>query len=148
MKKVIIMLLCFTISGVAAKAQNNKQADPNAGKFKFTEETHDYGEVPEGPFAECDFVFTNTGNNPISITEAHGSCGCTVPEWPHDPILPGANAKIHVKYNTSGRVGPISKDVIINSNAQQSPMVLHIRGTVKAKPAGDTQPSGDKVGKL
>jgi hypothetical protein len=146
MKKVIIMLLCLTISGVAAKAQYTKQTDPNAGKFKFTEETHNYGEVPEGPLAECDFTFTNVGNSPINIKEAHGSCGCTVPEWPHEPITPGATAKIHVKYNTNGRTGPISKNVIITSDAQQSPMVLHITGTVKPKPAAPA-PAGDKNGK-
>jgi hypothetical protein len=141
MKKIIIMLLGIAMSATAAKAQDNKlsatststtkTADPDAGKFKFKEETHDYGEVPEGPFAECDFKFTNTGDKPIIITEAHGSCGCTVPEWPHDPILPGKKGMIHVKYNTTGRQGPISKDVIITSNAQQSPMTLHITGTVK-----------------
>ena len=107
--------------------------DPNAGEFKFKEETHDYGEVPEGPIAGCDFEFKNVGKKPIMITEAHGSCGCTVPTWPHDPILPGGKGTIHVDYTTQGRAGMIMKDVTINSNAKQSPMVLHIRGTVKPK---------------
>ena len=114
--------------------------DENAGKFKFKEETHDYGEVPEGPLAETDFEFKNVGKKPIIISDAHCSCGCTVPSWPHEPILPKQTAKIHVAYNTSGRVGPISKEVTINSNAQQSPLVLHIRGTVKAKPV-ETPPA-------
>ena len=109
--------------------------DPAAGKFKFKEETHDYGEVPEGPMAETDFEFKNVGKKPIIITEAHGSCGCTVPQWPKDPILPKHKGVIHVSYNTNGRVGMISKDVIITSNAQQNPMKLHITGMVKAKPA-------------
>ncbi len=109
--------------------------DPDAGKFKFKEETHDYGEVPEGPKAECDFEFKNTGKKPIVISEAHGSCGCTVPQWPTEPILPGKKAKIHVVYNTVGRPGPINKDITINSNAAQQPMVLHIKGNVKPKPA-------------
>ncbi len=151
MKKVIIAILCLTISGIAAKAQESKPAtapqsttpvvDPDAGKFEFKEETHDYGEVPEGPAAEFDFMFKNTGKKPIVITEAHGSCGCTVPEWPHQPITPGSTSIIHVKYNTTGRPGPIFKDVIINSNAQQSPMILHIRGTVKPKPAEEKKPT-------
>ena len=113
--------------------------DENAGKFKFKEETHDYGEVPEGPLAETDFEFKNVGKKPIIIQEAHGSCGCTVPTYPRDPILPKHKGVIHVTYNTTGRVGTISKDVIITSNAQQNPMRLHITGTVKAKPA-ETKP--------
>jgi uncharacterized protein DUF1573 len=112
--------------------------NPNAGKFKFEEETHDFGTVPEGPLAEYDFEFKNVGKEPIVITEAHGSCGCTVPTWPHEPILPKQKAKIHVSYNTNGRQGMINKDVTITSNAQQSPMRLHITGTVTPKPAEKT----------
>ena len=122
--------------------------DENAGKFKFKEETHDYGEVPEGPLAETDFEFKNVGKKPIIIQEAHGSCGCTVPTWPHEPILPGQKAVIHVAYSTNGRPGPIMKDITINSNAQQSPMVLHIKGTVKPKPTGPTLTPTPSVGKL
>ena len=153
MKKVLFSLLCVTLTTAALHAQDNKpvpapppptpvSADPNAGKFKFKSETHDYGEVPEGPKAECDFEFKNVGKKPIVITEAHGSCGCTVPEWPKEPILPGKKGKIHVIYNTDHRPGPISKEVTINSNAVQQPMVLHIRGNVKAKPAEPT-PAAD-----
>ena len=115
-----------------------KPISPNAGKFKFKEETHDYGEVMEGPLAETDFEFKNEGKEPIVISEAHGSCGCTVPKWPQEPILPGKKGVIHVAYTTQGRQGPINKDVTINSNAVQQPMVLHIRGTVKPKPAEAT----------
>ncbi len=116
----------------------------DGGIFKFTETTHNFGEVPEGPIAECDFEFINIGKKPITITEAHGSCGCTVPEWPHEPILPikrglfhGKNKKtvIHVKYNTTGRQGPINKTITINSDGQPQPMVLTITGNVKPKPA-------------
>ena len=112
--------------------------DPDAGVFKFKEETHDYGEVPEGPIAECDFTFKNVGKKPIVIQEAHGSCGCTVPKWPTEPIMPGKTGTIHVNYNTQGRQGPIMKDITITSNAKQSPMVLHIRGNVKPKPVDQT----------
>ena len=162
MKKVIFSLLCLTIGTSYVKAQENhapvaspktnampvapaaqtppppapveKKVDPDAGSFKFKEETHDYGEVPEGPLAETDFEFKNVGKKPINITEAHGSCGCTVPQWPHEPIMPGKKGVIHVAYTTQGRQGAIMKDVTINSDAQESPKVLHIRGTVKPKP--------------
>jgi len=162
MKKVFLTLSCLTIGIATIQAQDNKRPvtnaatnstsaaqqptppppapvaapapDPNAGEFKFKEDTHDFGEVPEGPLAETDFEFKNTGKKPINITEAHGSCGCTVPSWPHEPIMPGKKGMIHVAYTTQGRQGMIMKDVTINSDAKQSPMVLHIRGTVKPKP--------------
>jgi hypothetical protein len=145
MKKVIIPIVALFLSAsVHAQSQQSNTppppppaptVDPNAGKFSFKSDTYDFGEVPEGPKAECDFEFKNVGKKPIIISEAHGSCGCTVPEWPKEPILPGKKGKIHIVYNTDHRPGPISKEVTINSNAQQSPMVLHIRGTVKPKPA-------------
>lgn len=171
MKKVFLTFLCFSIGIAAVIAQDKKASNaatattpagaptapvanpapapqaapapnPNAGEFKFKEETHDFGEVPEGPLAETDFEFKNIGKSPINITEAHGSCGCTVPSWPHEPILPGKKAVIHVTYNTQGRPGMIMKDVTINSDAKQQPMVLHIRGTVKPKPVDpSTQPA-------
>ncbi len=114
-------------------AQQPEAVDPDAGVFKFKEETHNYGTVPEGPKAEYDFEFKNTGKKPILITEAHGSCGCTVPQWPHDPILPGKKGTIHVSYNTEGRPGRINKTVTISSNAQQKSMVLNITGDVTPK---------------
>jgi uncharacterized protein DUF1573 len=109
--------------------------DPKAGKFNFQSTTHDYGTVPEGPVAVYDFKFKNTGKQPIVITDAHGSCGCTTANWPHDPILPRKSGVIQVMYNTLNRPGPISKQVIINSNAQQNPMILHITGNVTPKTA-------------
>jgi len=158
MKKIFVTLFCLSLSTAALYAQDTKNApapnpnnaaqpqqqatpaapaapDPNAGSFKFKEETHDFGTVPEGPLAEYDFEFKNEGKSPIVITEAHGSCGCTVPSWPHEPILPKKKGVIHVAYTTNGRQGMINKDVIITSNAQQSPMRLHITGNVTPKPA-------------
>ena len=137
MKKMIITLLCLTIGTAAARAQTNVTTE--AGKFAFKEETHDYGEVPEGPAAEYDFVFKNKGDRPIIITEARGSCGCTIPEWPKEPVLPGKKGIIHVKYNTQGRPGPISKEIYISSNAEQQNMTLHIRGTVVATGKEDSK---------
>ena len=142
MKKIILTLLCVTVSSFATKAQEKQPqiaagqtatADLDAGKFKFSNDTHDFGEIPEGPLAEYDFVFRNSGKKPILINKAYGSCGCTVASWPKEPVMPGKREVIHVTYNTTGRPGPIQKEVFINSNADQPQMVLHIRGTVKPK---------------
>lgn len=151
MKRVIMSVLCLAVSMAAVKAQDHKApivnnptaqqapqteaVDANAGIFKFKEETHNYGSVPEGPKAECDFEFTNTGKKAITISNAVGSCGCTVPQWPHEPILPGKKGTIHVSYNTEGRAGRISKTVTISSDAQQKSMVLSITGEVTPKVA-------------
>jgi len=159
MKKVLFSILCLSMGAVAVKAQSKGQAptppplpasmpqrpmpppvpapapvDPNAGKFKFKEEIHNFGEIPEGPIAEYDFEFTNTGKKPIIISNAKGSCGCTVPTWPHDAIMPNQVGKIHVAFTSSGRPGMIDKAVTIESNAAQQPMMLYIKGTVKPKP--------------
>jgi len=118
--------------------------DEEKGIFKFVDsgDTHNFGEVPEGPLAQWDFVFYNVGKKPFVISEAHGSCGCTVPTVPKDTIYPAKRRffgllkgkpkkyKIHVTYNTNGRQGNISKEVIITSTAKQNPMTLHIRGFV------------------
>ena len=152
MKKVFITLFCLSLGTVAVRAQDKKapvppqqgqpapaapEKNPNAGVFKFEDKdnTHDFGTVPEGPQAEYDFEFKNVGKEPIIITEAHGSCGCTVPKWPKEPILPKKKGIIHVTYNTDHRSGPISKEVFITSNASENPMTLHIRGNVTPKPA-------------
>src|ERR1043165_3686263 len=120
MKKATLTLFALAICG-AAFSQTNQQAtpppppppppavkavDPDAGKFKFKEETHDYGEVAEGPLAEYDFEFKTVDKKPIFINEAHGSCGCTVPKWPQEPIMPGKKGVIHEAYNTQGRPCP------------------------------------------
>ena len=142
MKKVMIPLLCLVLSGITVThaqeaMQNNttgKAATTDAGVFKFKELVHDYGEVPEGPLAEYDFVFKNKGKKPIIISNAVGSCGCTTAGWPHEPILPGKKGKIHVMYNTDHRPGTINKQVTVTSNASEPSIVLSIKGTVNAKP--------------
>jgi hypothetical protein len=147
MKKVFPALVCLslTLFGVSAHGQSSLKADtsnvsthaapdPNAGKFEFDEETYDFGEIEEGPIAQGKFTFKNVGKNPIIISDARGTCGCTIPMFSKKPVGPKEKGTIHVSYTTLGRVGPISKDVFVTSNAQQSYLKLHITGYVKPKP--------------
>ena len=148
MKKLFITLICLSVGALGAQAQGAKTAttpaaqaapakadNPNGPKFKFKgDETHDFGELPEGPDAHYKFVFTNAGKEPLIIQNASGSCGCTVPDWPKQPVLPGKTSEINVTYHTQGRVGPFMKDVYIQSNAGADRYTLHIKGTVKANP--------------
>ena len=103
-------------------------------KIEFDKDTHDYGEVKFGGNGQCSFEFKNTGNEPLVIQNAKGSCGCTVPSYPKEPIAPGATATITVKYDTK-RAGAINKNVTITSNAVNLPTtVLRIKGNVLPEP--------------
>lgn len=96
----------------------------------FDTETIDYGTVAHNADGKREFVFTNNGNKPLIITNTQGSCGCTVPTTPKEPIAPGAKGFIGVKYATD-RVGPFTKTVTVSSNAEGTPTkILTIKGTV------------------
>lgn len=100
----------------------------------FESETIDYGTVEHNADGKREFVFTNNGTKPLIISNTQGSCGCTVPTTPKDPIAPGAKGIIGVKYATD-RVGPFTKTVTVTSNAEGNPTkVLTIKGTVLPDP--------------
>ncbi|MBN2261438.1 MAG: DUF1573 domain-containing protein [Prolixibacteraceae bacterium] len=103
-------------------------------KIDFKNTTHDYGDIKEdGGMAETEFVFTNTGNQPLIINNVRATCGCTTPDWTRDPVLPGKTGKIKVGYNPKNRPGAFSKNVNIYSNTQPGVTVLTIRGNVSPR---------------
>jgi hypothetical protein len=150
MKKLLIVLMCLGFAASTyAQAAKSAQAsetlqDKNGPKFKFKGgDVHDFGKIPEGPVAEYTFEFTNVGKAPLIIQNASASCGCTTPEWPKEPILPGKTGKIKVRYNTQGRGNqPFDKSVYISSNASTNNerYELHIKGFV----TGADQATGKK----
>lgn len=95
----------------------------------FDKMEHDYGSLTKGDDGTCIFTLKNEGTEALIVKDAKGSCSCTVPEWPKEPIAPGESAQIKVKYNTQ-RVGPINKSVRIWTNAQEEPIILRIKGNV------------------
>ncbi len=107
----------------------------SGAKIEFKEETINYGEVEKGKDDGIRiFEFTNIGDQPLNIINAKSSCGCTVPEWPKDPIAPGGKGQIKVQYNMNP--GPISKTITIETNAINKPngmIPLRIKGTVIVK---------------
>jgi len=107
--------------------------NPNAPEIVFDTEVMDYGEVEYNGDGLREFKFTNTGKEPLIITRAKGSCGCTVPIWPKEPIMPGAQGVIKVKYATN-KSGRFTKTVTISSNAKTPTKRLTIKGTVGPKP--------------
>jgi hypothetical protein len=136
MKKVcLVLLLAVGVFGNQAMAQTQVK---NGAKMSVNEDVHDYGTVAFGGDGVTYFEVTNTGNAPLILSNVKGSCQCTVPTWPKEPIAPGKTAKIKVKYNTS-RAGAINKSVTITSNAANTPTkVVRIKGNVTAKPADGT----------
>jgi len=132
MKKALLSLVVLFVASVA---MNTAVAQlETVAKIEFTKDTHDYGTVKYGADGTCTFEFKNTGNEPLIISTAKGSCGCTVPEWPKEPIAPGAKGTITVKYDTK-RPGAINKSVTITSNAVNEPTtVIRIKGNVLPAP--------------
>ena len=128
MKKLIYLLGIMFLMVGAAKAQDSKAAI--GPEIKFDKVEHDYGDVPFNGDGTCEFRFTNTGNEPLLIQKPKSSCGCTIPSWPNEPILPGESDVIKVTYKTN-RVGNINKTVTVTSNAlKNSTVVLRIKGRV------------------
>jgi len=121
MKKIAIIAL-LAIVGF------NQQANAQA-KMEFKAETIDYGEITKGSDGVRVFEFTNTGDQPLIITEVKSSCGCTVPKKPKGPVAPGESSTIEVKYDTK-RVGPIRKTVTVYSNAEEPIKSLKIKGKI------------------
>lgn len=143
--KTTFLTFCLSslliVSGFAQEvATTPAPPNPNAGEFAFEEEAHDYGTINQGADGTYEFKFKNVGKEPIIISKAQGSCGCTVPNWPKEPILPGATSAIKVTYDTK-RVGAFTKSVTISSNAKSETKVITIKGTVKETPAIETFPA-------
>jgi hypothetical protein len=141
MKKIILFAMLAVVGITASNAQSTKKAATakvakvqGAGML-FENETIDYGTIAHNADGNRQFVFTNNGTKPLIITNTQGSCGCTVPTTPKEPIAPGAKGVIGVKYATD-RVGAFTKTVTVTSNAEGQPTkTLTIKGTVLPDPA-------------
>jgi len=136
MKKLLLSVTLFAgllVTGTL-KAQDAAVApDPNAPVMKFETDTINYGTLAHNADGYRYFKFTNTGKEPLIIKEAHGSCGCTVPTPPTEPIQPGQTSQIKVHYATD-RVGAFTKTVTVTSNANPGTKVLVIKGTILPDP--------------
>ncbi len=136
MKKVLFSLFMMFVAATASSALYAQTSTQSGAQIEFSKEVHDYGTIKYGADGTCTFEFKNTGNSPLIIQNAKGSCGCTVPEWPKEPIAPGAKGTITVRYDTK-RPGAINKSVTIQSNAVNEPTAtLRIKGNVLPQPEG------------
>ena len=111
--------------------------DPDLPKttMEFAEMTHDFGDIQEGEKVSHTFTFKNTGDEPLVISSAKGSCGCTVPQWPKEPIEPGGEGEMLVEYNSKGKGGKKeTKTVTVQANTDPNPTRLTIKANVIADP--------------
>lgn len=131
MKNLFIAL--FAMISFAATAQDGglELVSGDGATIEFVETTLDYGTIENGSDGTRYFEFKNTGTEPLIISNCKGSCGCTVPQCPKEPILPGETGKIKVKYDTK-RTGAFTKNVTVSSNAVTPSVTVKIKGNVNA----------------
>ena len=144
LKKSLLSVLSLVFVSFCAYAQHPEppkqptssetKANPNAPEITFEASTHDFGTLKKGDECSYEFKFTNTGKEPLIIYSATGSCGCTVPTAPKEPIKGGETGVIKVHYDTK-RVGNFEKTVTVSSNGKTPNKTLRIKGVVKAAPA-------------
>ena len=114
--------------GVSADVNTVAKAD--APVIKFAEEVHQFDKINEGEKVEYNFKFTNVGKSPLIIASATATCGCTIPEPPKEPILPGKDGFIKVVFNSAGKPGINDKVITVNSNASPNISSVHLVGEV------------------
>ena len=156
MKKIflaIALISGFMVVQAQTKAPNEQQA-VNGPKMEFETSVMDYGLIEHNADGKREFVLTNTGNAPLIISNAKGSCGCTVPTWPKAPIAPTVitcqrppSASIGVKYATN-RIGKFTKTITLTTNAPEKTKILTIKGEVKKPVEAPTAPTKPKTSVL
>ncbi|MEW7278613.1 DUF1573 domain-containing protein [Aquimarina sp. 2201CG1-2-11] len=123
-----------TVSSLQAKVANYPV-------MSFAKSNHDFGTIKEGEIVKHIFTFTNTGKVPLVIINAKGSCGCTVSEWPKEPIAPGAKGELLVSFNSNGKPNLQSKQVTITANTEKGKEILTIKAMVTPKATTSNQKS-------
>ncbi|MBL7816825.1 MAG: DUF1573 domain-containing protein [Saprospiraceae bacterium] len=134
---MVALLFAFA---TAQTATNDVAKSVSGPVMTFEKIEVDYGTISQGGDPLRKFNFKNTGTEPLIIKNARGSCGCTVPAYKKEPIMPGETSEIEVRYDTQ-RVGPFTKTVTIETNEGDQPRVLTIRGTVNEKAQDPGVPS-------
>lgn len=141
MKNLVLLALILTLGFSQVNAQTSnapvinepaKVINPNAPKAKFDKTINDFGEIEQSIPKEAQFTLTNAGKEPLLISQAKASCGCTNLKYSQEPILPGKSSVIAATYNAAA-AGPFSKSITVTTNADPNPVMLIIKGTVVAK---------------
>jgi hypothetical protein len=127
---IISAIILLSVTMLTCRQAGEKKANGDA-VITFTETKYNYGEIPFQGDGDCEFTFRNTGITPLVLTHVKSTCGCTIPEWPSEPIKPGEQGIIRVSYDTQ-RVGNFNKSVYVYSNASNGVQQLYITGRVNS----------------
>jgi len=100
-------------------------------EMTFTETEFDFGTVTEGEKVSHTYAFKNTGDEPLILSNAKGSCGCTVPKWPKEPIPVGGSGEVVVEFNSRGKAGDRNQKVTITGNTNPAQTIIYLKGTVE-----------------
>lgn len=135
---VLFWMSAVLLWSIPAASVFSQAAQQEKGpQIVFESETYDYGKIFVNGDGNSMFRFTNTGNEPLLLTSVRAGCGCTVPDWPRAPILPGDTAVINVNYITLSRPHTINRSIVVTTNAVNKPtVILRLRGEVIARPEG------------
>ena len=123
-------------AATASDAIGNAVASAPTGPttaMSFDDNVFNFGTVTEGEKVKHTYAFKNTGSEPLILSNAVGSCGCTVPEWPREPIAPGASGEVTVQFNSQGKPGERDQKVTITANTVPAQTFLSLQGTVESK---------------
>lgn len=135
-----MLFLTLTLGTIRPRPSTSTTRSETGPQIHFDTLVFDYGAIPYGGDGRCSFRFTNTGDAPLIIDSFRSSCGCLVPTWDKEPVMPGGTGIVRLKYDTY-RQGPINKSATLTSNAINAPVVvLRIKGTVLADTAARVTP--------
>ena len=137
--KNLLLASTFILAAAFVNAQEATKAPGTQAEISFEQTTHDFGTVAQGSPTAHEFKFTNTSKVPLVLQSVNASCGCTTPEWPKEPIMPGKSAFVKAVYD-SNRIGTFTKSITVNSNASNGTVILTIKGNIEAKPAEPVSP--------
>lgn len=140
-KIVVVATLLLTLSckkqaeSLEEKAAMSLQDNAKVPKteVEFDREIHDFGQIDQGEIVETTFKIKNVGKNNLYIVDAHGSCGCTVPEVTKEAIKPGESAPVNVKFDSNGKSGEVTKTVMITCNTAKVVENIKIKASIKTK---------------
>jgi hypothetical protein len=144
MKKVLLAFCVITLlaceqnnteDGIGSQVVSNSasaqgKSNEDLPEIKFEEDVYDFGRITQGEKVSHAFTFTNVGKKNLIITGASGSCGCTVPEWPKQPILPGQSGKIDVVFSSEGKSGMQEKTVTVVTNCEPATRIVRIKADI------------------
>ncbi len=120
-----------TDNGAINASVNPVSNSGDAPVFKFERESYDFGQIDEGEKVSYEFAFKNTGSTPLIITGATATCGCTVPDYPKEPVAPNGEGKISVIFDSKGKAGMQNKVITITANTVPATTELHLLGDIK-----------------